>query len=149
MHYANSHSENPIDPTFYKNQDPLWGQDVSALDPVLAHNPDKNVLGYTWDALKGEHIRDDYSGPNTSFSFYPEPSHNHQSTVALIIESTEPHSTYMARLDGAAFEPVESVVYYSGITTGSHTVDAYAIDIHGNVDATPASTSWFTTGTLV
>jgi hypothetical protein len=148
IHYAENHPENPIDPTFYRNQDPLLGVDVNGLDPVLAHNPNQNVLGYTWDAAKAEHVRDDYTPPNTSFAFYPEPSHDHQSTVAVVMESTEPHSTFMSRLDGGQYEVSNGIMYYSGINTGSHTIDGYAIDMLGNVDASPASTTWFTTGTL-
>jgi hypothetical protein len=51
-------------------------------------------------------------------------------------------ASFECSLDGAAFSGCISAASYSGLDNGGHTFAVRAIDVLGNVDATPASWSW-------
>lgn len=56
--------------------------------------------------------------------------------------SSTPGSTFRCSLDGAAPTTCSSPQTYSGLASGSHTFSVAAVDPAGNVDPTPASSSW-------
>ncbi|MCX6043718.1 MAG: ExeM/NucH family extracellular endonuclease [Chloroflexi bacterium] len=54
-------------------------------------------------------------------------------------------ASYECRLDNAAYTVCTSPVNYNSLSTGSHTFQVRASDLAGNVDASPASTTWSVT----
>ncbi|MEW6401646.1 MAG: HYR domain-containing protein [Chloroflexota bacterium] len=50
--------------------------------------------------------------------------------------------SFECRLDGAGFGACSSPISYSGLAPGSHTFRVRAVDLAGNVDATPSSRTW-------
>ena len=51
-------------------------------------------------------------------------------------------ASFEASLDGALFSAATSPVNLTGLTVGAHTFRVRAVDVAGNVDATPASATW-------
>lgn len=127
----------PLVPIFY--DDDMDGLDGDVLDAALAYNGNVPVLGYGWSGVK--QLQEDFISPDTEITFYPNDPDN-QTTVAFVFGSTEPHSTFIGQLDGAGYVGIVSPKTYSGIITGSHTFDVKAVDVHGNIDATPATWTW-------
>jgi hypothetical protein len=138
-----SQQAQPILPVNY--EDPQDAVILDVLDTALAYNGLIGVLGHTWNGAK--QLRSDFAAPTVTFSFYPNPAYDSQTMVAVVFAANESNCTFMGRIDGSAYSPVVSPKYYSGIVTGTHTIDVYATDYLGNVGS-PASTSWFTTGTV-
>ena len=62
-------------------------------------------------------------------------------TASFTFTATET-ATFQCRLDGAAFAACASPQGYTGLAAGAHTFDVRATDAAGNVDATPASSTW-------
>jgi hypothetical protein len=65
---------------------------------------------------------------------------------ARITFSSNEAGWFECRLDGGAFGACASPAQYSGLADGSHSFSVRAIDIAGNVDPTPASRDFATTG---
>jgi len=63
------------------------------------------------------------------------------------LTSDEAGAVFECSLDGAAFEGCEAALELEGLSAGSHTLQARAIDLAVNVDATPASFIWSVGGT--
>lgn len=55
-------------------------------------------------------------------------------------------ASFTCSLDGAAYVPCGSPAVYSGLEHGRHTFAVRATDADGNVDPSPAETSWQVTG---
>ena len=51
-------------------------------------------------------------------------------------------ATYQCRLDAGAFATCGSPKSFSGLSLGSHTVEARAKDLYGNLDASPVAYTW-------
>jgi hypothetical protein len=60
--------------------------------------------------------------------------------------SDDAEARFECRLDGGAFGACVSPADYVGLAAGTHTVDVRAIDLAGNVDPTPASRSFSSSG---
>ena len=65
---------------------------------------------------------------------------------ALLTFSSNERVSYTCSLDGAAYTSCTSPMSYDDLDTGWHTFAVRATDEAGNVDASPARTSWHTTG---
>lgn len=55
---------------------------------------------------------------------------------------SEPGATFVCSLDGAPAAPCTSPKAYLGLTSGPHTFSVAAVDSAGNVDPTPATSTW-------
>jgi Tol biopolymer transport system component len=105
--------------------------EVRAID--AAGNTDASAASSTWMVA---------ASPDTTIG--SGPSGNVKSTSATFsFSSSKAGSTFQCSRDGAAFAACTSPKSYSSLTQGSHTFRVRAIDKAGNIDASPASRSWF------
>ncbi len=86
-------------------------------------------------------INADFTPPATTIASGPADPTN-LASATFTFSSDEPGSTFACALDGAAFTTCSSPKTYSGLTAGSHMFQVRAIDLAGNVDPTPAATTW-------
>jgi hypothetical protein len=56
--------------------------------------------------------------------------------------ANEANARFQCRLDGGLFSACTTPTIYTGLAAGTHSFAVRAIDLAGNVDATPASHSW-------
>ena len=63
-------------------------------------------------------------------------------SASLSFSANEPVAGFECSLDGAAFAGCSSPILYTGLGEGLHNFAVRAVDAAGNVDATPAQTSW-------
>ena len=68
-------------------------------------------------------------------------------SATVSFSSNESGAQFECRLDGGPFDACDSPAHLNGLPDGSHTLTVRAIDLAGNVDPTPASTSFVTAGT--
>jgi|GEM_PF-2446643 len=83
----------------------------------------------------------DTTAPDTSISTKP-PASTTSTDASFSFGSTEAGSTFACKLDSASWSSCSSPKGYSGMGVGSHTFSVRATDGSGNVDATPASSTW-------
>lgn len=67
---------------------------------------------------------------------------NGANSYSFALSANETGSTFQCSLDGAPAQACTSPVTVSGLTAGTHTFLAQAIDVAGNVDLVGASSSW-------
>jgi large repetitive protein len=79
--------------------------------------------------------------PETSIGSGPEATTTITSAV-FDFSSSEPGSTFVCSLDGAAFEPCGAPRAYAALTLGAHRFEVRATDLVGNADPTPAAHAW-------
>jgi CSLREA domain-containing protein len=120
--------------------------EVRAIDP--ADNVDLTPAVYTWTVVAAP-PGPDSTPPNTTI--FENPSNPTTSTEATFRfsgsdnASAGPYLLYQCRLDSANdndFVACSSPLSYSGLDLGSHSFEVRAIDLHGNIDPTPASFTW-------
>src|SRR5205814_10423555 len=88
----------------------------------------------------------DTVAPDTTTTAAP-PSYSASTSASFSFTASDPSPssgglTFLGSLDGAAFTAVASGVTFSGLSQGSHTFAVEAVDVAGNVDATPAASTW-------
>lgn len=83
----------------------------------------------------------DTTAPNTTIDSAPTGTVASRSAT-IAFSASESGSSFECRLDGAAFAACSSPTTVTDVTDGNHVFDVRAKDGVGNVDATPASTSW-------
>ncbi len=105
---------------------------VEATDP--AGNTDPSPATYTWTV--------DLTPPDTSIGPTEPPAVSTSSSATFDLGATE-SSTYECNLDGAGWSACTTPKTYVGLTEASHTFQARATDLAGNVDASPASYTWY------
>ena len=83
------------------------------------------------------------NAPDTTIDSGPSEGSYVNSTSASFSFSSEAGSTYQCSRDGSTFASCTSPTRYSNLSQGSHTFRVRAIDKAGNIDASPATRSWF------
>jgi len=83
----------------------------------------------------------DTTPPDTTITSSP-PSLSNSSSATFTFVSNEAGSTFQCKLDGGGFVACPSPKSYGGLGVGSHTFQVRTIDPAGNVDPSPASSTW-------
>lgn len=86
-------------------------------------------------------VKVDTGAPNTTISAQP-PATTSDDSASFEFSADEAVDRFECSVDGAAFAPCSSPFNLSGLDDGDHTVEIRAVDLAGNIDATPASYSW-------
>ena len=90
----------------------------------------------------------DSTAPDTTITGGPA-STTTASAASFSFTSNEAGVRFECRLDGAGYTPCASPSSYSSLTVGPHTFTVRAIDVAGNVDPTPATSTWQVTDPAV
>jgi hypothetical protein len=108
--------------------------EVRAID--AAGNVDASPASFTWTI--------DTVAPGTAIHFGPSnPSNSTEAAFSFTGDGTgSAVAGFECKLDAGEFGACTSPKTYSGLGSGSHTVEVRAIDAAGNVDASPASFTW-------
>jgi uncharacterized delta-60 repeat protein len=104
---------------------------VYAVDGV--GNADPSPATWSWAI--------DITAPDTSITSGPSGTVA-MNTATIAFSSPDTGATFECRLDGGVYAPCASPVNLTGLTDGAHVFEARAKDAAGNVDPTPASSSW-------
>jgi CSLREA domain-containing protein len=72
----------------------------------------------------------------------PNPSASTTATFYFNGNDNVGHVAYECRIDAGVFTACASPATYTGLAAGAHTFAVRAVDISGNVDATPATLTW-------
>jgi large repetitive protein len=83
----------------------------------------------------------DVNAPDTGIASGP-PVITNSTSATFTFTATEAVLRYECSLDGAAFATCSTPVTFSGLGAGPHSLAVRAVDLAGNVDATPASATW-------
>ncbi|MBT0663490.1 chitobiase/beta-hexosaminidase C-terminal domain-containing protein [Geobacter pelophilus] len=78
---------------------------------------------------------------DTSFAVTP-PTQSNSTGGSFTFAATEAGATFECQLDSANWSGCSNPFSFSGLTAGSHTLQARSIDLAGNIDPSPASYSW-------
>ena len=84
----------------------------------------------------------DATPPDTTIDSGPS-GYVKSTSASFSFSSSEADSNFKSRLDGSTFATCTSPQSYSSLSQGGHTFRVKAIDKDANVDASPASRSWF------
>lgn len=121
----------PSPSTFAGLSDGTHAFRVRAVD--AAGNTDATPAEYTWEI--------DSQAPETFLDVAPaDPSADEDAT--FVFSSDDGTATFECSLDGAVFVACPSPHIEAGLSDGPHTFRVRAVDGAGNVDATPATTTW-------
>ncbi|MGH3085740.1 MAG: hypothetical protein ACRDSJ_00300, partial [Rubrobacteraceae bacterium] len=134
------------DPFIQSGADPNVN-DITSTKQNL--NSETGLLGLAADDTTGYYLHNyidlresaDTTPPETTIDSGPEGTVD-ADLATFTFSSSEDGSTFECSLDGAAFEQCASPKDYPGLADGDHTFQVRAIDVAGNVDATPASRAW-------
>jgi hypothetical protein len=85
----------------------------------------------------------DATAPETTIASGPS-GYVNSTSVSFAFSSSEAGSTFQCSRDGASFAACTSPESYSSLSQSNHTFQVRAIDEAGNIDASPATRSWFT-----
>jgi parallel beta-helix repeat protein len=100
-----------------------------------AGNADQTPAERSWTVIEPP----DTAAPQTAIS--AAPSSGESQSASFSFSANEP-STFQCALDGSAFAPCGSPKSYSGLAVGNHSFQVRAVDVAGNIDASPASHAW-------
>jgi Ca2+-binding RTX toxin-like protein len=83
----------------------------------------------------------DTTAPDTTFSSTP-PAVTTGSSATFVMAPGDAGTTFKCGVDTTTLTPCSSPFSIDGLTAGTHTVRAAAVDRAGNVDATPVAYTW-------
>ncbi len=104
--------------------------EIYAVD--LAGNSGK-IVSYSWMV--------DVEPPNVTITKKP-PLFSNSTSATFILSSTKSKVTFKCKLDNKRWKLCSGGSKYSGLSEGSHTFQATAIDEYGYEDPTPAEYTW-------
>jgi hypothetical protein len=113
------------------------GHTLSVRATDAAGNQDPNIVSRAWRVLA--------TPPDTTIAAGPdEGSATTETTAEFSFSGADAGGRYECRLDGGEFAPCNRPAgqALSDLSLGPHTLDVRAIDVAGNLDASPASRSW-------
>ena len=125
----------------------IWGEWFrGSIDDVRVYNRALGELELLSDrttpVLVGtEPLPVDTSPPDTTITSGPTGTVA-SASASFSFSSTETGSRFECRLDGGAWSGCSSPKSYSGLSNGTHSFEARAVDGTGNVDPSPASRTW-------
>ena len=119
---------------------PLDSLSMEGAYTLMVYAVDK--AGHTGAAVSWDFVVD-FGAPESMVRVGP-PSPMHTNETALFVMACSENSCeYMAALDGAPYVAVDGdTLMLADLPEGIHTLRMYAMDVAGNVDATPASYTW-------
>jgi hypothetical protein len=119
---------------------PLDSLSVEGAYTLMVYAVDK--AGHTGAAVSWDFVVD--FGPPESMVRVGPPSPMRTDEPALFVFAcSETSCEYMTALDGAPYAPVEGdTLVLTDLEEGIHTLRMFAMDVAGNVDATPAAFTW-------
>ena len=100
-------------------------------------NTDATPASFSWTVVPPP----DTAAPETAIGSGPAASTS-STSASFAFSADEAGSRFECALDAAAFAACTSPRGYSALAVGSHTFRVRAIDVAGNVDATPAAYTW-------
>jgi CSLREA domain-containing protein len=112
---------------------------VRILNPTAVAEPP--ITAYEWTVEEPTGPAADTTPPETTIDSGPAASTS-DTSATFAFSADEPGSTFECALDGAAFAACTTPAEHSGLVLGNHTFEVRAIDVAGNIDATPASYTW-------
>jgi hypothetical protein len=109
----------------------------------ITHRTVKGIDYLTFEAVAGSYVAtygvpDDTTPPDTAITGATVD----RDTATFTLAASEGGSHFECRVDAAAFAACASPARYAGLTNGTHTFSARAIDAAGNLDPSPASRSF-------
>jgi len=85
----------------------------------------------------------DFGAPESMVRVGPPSPMRTDETALFVMACSEISCEYMASLDGGAYAAVDGdTLMLTDLAEGMHTLRMYAVDVAGNVDATPAAYTW-------
>ena len=111
----------------------IWTMNSDGTGQEVLHANAKNDIEPDW--------QQDSIPPESTITSGP-PSFTNSTSASFSFASSDLGSSFECSLDSAAFESCASPKSYTGLTSGSHTLQVRATDVAGNLDATPASRTW-------
>jgi hypothetical protein len=105
------------------------------FDRATISNQEVGPLGATFPPPS------DTTPPETTITSAPSGTVT-STSASMGFSSSESGSTFACQLDGSAWGACSSPKSYSGLSAGTHTFSVRATDAAGNVDPTPATSSW-------
>jgi hypothetical protein len=83
----------------------------------------------------------DTTAPETTIDSGPS-NPTTDANAMFLFSASEPGPSFECALDGAAFAACASPVSYTDLALGEHNLEVRAIDMAGNIDASPAMYTW-------
>src|SRR5215208_3055185 len=117
----------------------IRGGTVGAKD--LAGNPLGVDKAWSFSTAAVSLPPTDITAPETTIDSAPSGTIN-VAEATFTFSASETGATFECRLDGAAYSACTSPESYTNLSNGSHTFEVRATDGAGNVDATPASSTF-------
>ena len=130
------------------------GTDAHLATGITVSVADDSTTTFTATATSGEATSscstpityvEDSTAPQTSIESSP-PVLTNSAAASFSFSGTDTGgsgvASFQCRRDGGAFATCTSPQAYSALADGSHTFEVRAIDQAGNIDATPASSTW-------
>ena len=116
-------------------------QNLDSNTNLLVLAGDDTTRRYLHNIIDLQPAGPDLTPPETTITASPAPETT-DTTATFSFASSEPNSTFLCALDGAASSVCVSPVTYTDLPLASHDFSVSAVDSVGNMDQSPATASW-------